>query len=169
MKRLTALALAGAAVLAACSDKSPTPLEPTFAISGVAGTIAHVSSAADAGLGSFRAAVEAANVNPSISRISFAHGIGPVALAAPVVFTGPQALVIDGNNGVLDGAGLGAAASIFLANVGGNLEVRDLTVRNAPGSGIEVQVPAAATGTLQFGLSNLIALDNGGHGAVIND
>ena len=169
MKRLTALALAAAAALAACSDNPPTPLAPALAISGVAGAIAHVSSAADAGDGSFRAAVEAANADPSISRISFAQGIGPVSLADPVVFTGPQALVIDGNHGVLDGTSLGAAESIFLATGGGNLEVRELTVQNAPGSGIEVQIPAASTGTLQYALVNLIALDNGGHGAVIND
>ena len=171
MKRLTALALAGAAALAACSDNSSTLFDPapTLSVSGTAGAVTHVTSAADAGSGSFRAAVEAANTDPGISRIAFEKGVGPVSLATPIVFTGSQAMVIDGNDVVLDGGSLGAAESIFLTTGGGDLEVRNLTVRNAPGSGIEVQVPAGSTGTLQYGLVNLTACDNGGHGAVIND
>ncbi len=46
----------------------------------------------DSGPGSFRAAVDQANVDPSITWIKFQPGIGLVALERAVVFEGPQAL-----------------------------------------------------------------------------
>jgi hypothetical protein len=169
VKHLTALSLAAATVLSACADRPPTPLEPSLAVSGAAGRHAHVTTAADQGDGSFRAAVETANADPSITRISFERGLGTVAITEPVSFTGSQAITIDGSGAVLDGAGLAAGESALVASGGGNLEVRDLTVRNAPGSGIAIEIPAASTGTLEFALIGVTAWGNGLHGAVIND
>jgi hypothetical protein len=169
VKHLTALSLAAAAVLSACADRSSTPLEPALAVSDAPDRHARVTTAADLGDGSFRAAIEAANADPSITRISFERGLGTVPLTDPVSFTGSQALTIDGSGAVLDGTGLAAGESALVASGGGNLEVRDLTVRNAPGSGIAIEIPAASTGTLEFALIGVTAWGNGLHGAVIND
>lgn len=83
-----------------------------------------VRNANDAGPGSFRAAVEAANANDAIRRIEFADRIGVIELQRSVEYTGTQALSIDGNRASLDGAELGAGASAFVASGGGDLSVK---------------------------------------------
>jgi hypothetical protein len=167
--RLTAFAVAGAIVVSACADSSVAPLEPTLGVSGAAGGKAHVTVGADAGAGSFRDAIAAANADAGITHISFEKGLGIISLAEPVVFTGSQPLTIDGQGAVLDGSTLAGGESLLLATGGGNLDVRDVTVQNAPGSGIEVQVPGSSGGTLRYRLSGVVAVNNGLHGVVIND
>jgi hypothetical protein len=51
----------------------------------------------------------------------------------------------------------------------GDLTVNHLTVRNAPGQGIEVQVPTLATGVVRVSLFNVAIINNAGHGVLIND
>ena len=55
-----------------------------------------VSNTADAGAGSFRAAVEAANSDPAITSIRFRRDLGTIELQSTVTYTGTQALTIDG-------------------------------------------------------------------------
>src|SRR5262245_30604169 len=62
-----------------------------------------VTNANDAGPGSFRAAILAANGNPSIGRVVFA-GVSTVNLESTVAYTGTQSLEIVGNGAVLDGS-----------------------------------------------------------------
>ena len=87
------------------------------------------------GPGSFAQAILDANNDPTITRIQFTGRVTTVSLSGTVVYTGPQPLTIEGNNAIIDGTNANAAA--IVANGGGDLTVRHLTVRGAPGEGIE--------------------------------
>lgn len=126
-----------------------------------AGT-ALVTSADDAGAGSFRAAVAEANANAAVGQIVFAGDLAPVSLASTVVYTGDQSLRIVGNGATLDGDG-------FRAETAGDLSIVGLTVRDAPGEGIAYELAGAATGTREISLVGVTALDNDGYGVVIDD
>jgi hypothetical protein len=130
---------------------------------------AFVTNSNDAGAGSFRAAVAAANANPSVDRIVFRPGLAPVALASPVVFTGAQSLDVVGSGGTLDGSGLAASDDAFAVTGGGNLSVSLLTIRNAPQEGLAYVVPASATGTRRVVLVAVAIRGNDGHGVHVDD
>jgi hypothetical protein len=171
MKPLKLWALAAVIGVAACSDSQDGPLapaDPELEASRSSGS--RVTNSNDAGPGSFRAAVAAANASASIRAIEFGPGLRPISLQQPVVYTGAQALEIKGNGATLDGAGLApSAAAAFLANGGGNLTLSGLTVRNAPQHGLTIEIPTGATGTKRLVLVNVRALGNRGHGILIND
>jgi hypothetical protein len=152
---------------AACSEDTEAPLEPSLA--QLQGSAARVSTNADDGAGSFRAAVEAANADPSIGTIRFAAGLGPIRLSQPVTYSGGQALVILGEGARLIGRGLPDATSALVADGGGNLTLRRLSVTGAPGNGITVKVPDDASGTLAIRLQGVTIRENGLHGILIND
>lgn len=169
MKKTFVLAwLAGALALGACSDADTTlpfePEAPSLAKGGQSG--AWVTTPADAGAGSFRAAVEAANADAGITRIRFHRSLDVVALAAPVVYTGSQDLTIDGRGTVLDGS---AVEDAFVATGGASLSFRNLTVRNAGGDGIFVAVPGSAHGTLSVSLRDVTLVANGEFGLHVDD
>jgi hypothetical protein len=126
-----------------------------------------VANSNDAGPGSFREAINQANSDPAITRVLFLGSVPTVALLQTVTFTGPQDLAIDGNQATLDGAATGGTA--FRVTGGGDLEVSNLTVRNAPGDGIAVEVPAAATGTIRVSLLKVDLIENDGFGLLVND
>ena len=128
-----------------------------------------VSSSADAGPGSFRQAVLDANADPSIGAIRFEGGLEPIRLVTPVTYSGGQDLVIRAGGAVLDGRRLGAGESAFVADGGGNLTISELSVSRAPGNGITVKVPDAATGTFHVRLEDVVIRNNGLHGILIND
>jgi hypothetical protein len=156
-------------VLAGCTDSADMPAGPSLTPSFASGAGAGVVTAADAGAGSFRQAILDANADPSITRIQIAPGVGTIALASTVTYSGTQPLAIHGGGAVLDGANLPGGASALEADGGGNLSIRELTVANAPGTGLTVKVPATATGTLVVELDRFTARDNGLHGTLIND
>lgn len=166
MKHLLAAGAAAALVLAACAD-ADVPAGPDLS-TGSTDAVVVVTSAADAGPGSFRDAVLAANADPAISTIEFESGIGSVALEETVVYSGTQALTINGRGATLDGTGL-ASGSAFLADGGGNLAIRKLSFEGAPGTGLTVDIPDLATGIVEIALSEVVARNNGLHGALIND
>ena len=126
-----------------------------------------VTNGLDAGPGSFRAAIDLANSNPLITRIQFKPDVGCVFLSNTIYYTGTQDLTIDGNRSYIEAENAGGDA--FVANGGGDLEIRFLTIKNAPGEGIEVQVPPGATGTQRVRLFNVVVAGNLGHGVLIND
>lgn len=165
---LVLTALAGALALGACSDADPTlPFEPEAPSPAKGGqTGAWVTTSADAGGGSFRDAVEAANADPRITRIRFDRSVGVVDLTAPIVYTGSQDLTIDGRGAVLDGS---AVEDAFVATGGASLSFRSVTVRNAGGDGIFVAVPASAHGTLGVSLRDVTLLANGEFGLHVDD
>ena len=171
MKRIAPWSLALLA-LAACSDNSSTaPItEPTDEVA--AGRSSqnpriHVTSEDDAGTGSFRWAIEQANANPNVREIEFKRLRRPIKLLSSVTYTGAQELSLSGSDAVVDGAG--AAGPAFIANGGGDLKFSELTFRNSPAEGIDVEVPAAATGTLKVRLDRVTIADNKGHGVLVND
>ena len=127
-----------------------------------------VSNGNDAGPGSFRDAIDQANADPGVTHVQFTGSVSVVALQQSVVFTGAQALRIDGNLATIDGSGVALGAA-FLATGGGDLEVSRLTVRDAPAEGIAVEVPSSATGTIHVSLFRVQILNNLGHGVLVND
>lgn len=175
MQRFPRALIAGVLVVAACSDNTVAPIaSPTADIRGVSTAQsddpgATVSTSANSGPGSFRAAVEAANVNPSITSIRFANKLGTIALVQPVTFSGTQALAIDGKDTHIDGDLLSAGEDALIVSGGGDLTIRRLVVRNAPGIGIKVLIPATRTGVVSITLQDVAARANGEHGVLIND
>ena len=147
-----------------------------FALSVTAGPFAQgpsgqvfVSNANDSGPGSFRHAITLANADPNITRVHFLGSVSVVSLAQTVNYTGVQELTIDGNGATLNGSALPPAAPAFLASGGGDLAISRLTVRDASGEGISVEVPGDATGTFALSLFKVDAIDNAGHGVLLND
>jgi hypothetical protein len=122
----------------------------------------------DAGAGSFRAAIAQANADPGVKHIQFTGRVSVIALRQSVIFTGAQALTINGNSATIDGSGIAAGAAL-LATGGGDLEISRLTVRNAPAEGIAVEVPPTATGTQRLTLFRVEISGNRGHGVLVND
>lgn len=127
-----------------------------------------VYNSSDAGPGSFRAAIEHANASPAIGRVQFVGQARTIALRETIAFTGAQDLGVDGNDAIVDGAGITAGPAL-LATGGGDLSVSNLTVRNAPAEGIVVEVPTDATGTIRVSLLKVAIVGNKGHGVLVND
>jgi len=152
---------------AACTDDTEGPAEPSLAL--LQAGAARVTTNADAGPGSFRAAIQAANDDPSIGTIRFAAGLEAIRLSEPVTYSGAQALVIQGTGVRLNGDALPDGASALVADGGGNLALRGLTVVGAPGNGITVKVPGGANGTFAVRLQQVTIRGNGLHGILIND
>jgi hypothetical protein len=155
VKRWSAL-LAGALVLAGCNDSpdgvTESPLGPSLATS-----LVQVTTSADAGPGSLRAAIDAAALDPSITWVQIAPGVGTIALATPIEYTA-QALTIQGAGAELDASGLAAGISAaFLVDGASGFSIRDLTISGSPGTGLTVKVPTAATGTFTVELERFVA------------
>ena len=90
-------------------------------------------------------------------------------MSEPVTYSGAQALVIQGAGMRLNGDDPPDGASALVADGGGNLTLRGLTVVGAPGNGITVKVPGGASGTLAIRLQEVTIRENGLHGILIND
>lgn len=169
MRRSLSAALALGLALGACSD---TPTSPELDVDSVptAEARVRVNSTAPDGAGSLREALAAAEADRSINRIQLPGGT--IELDAPLTFAGVQNLKIDGNGTVLDFEGLGEfefGRDGIVFTGGGNVRVSDLTIRNAPGNGMVVVVPADARGTLQVDLRNTVVAGNGLHGVWVDD
>ena len=169
------VALAGAVALVACGEQAQSPLAPTAPREAGSGAAVMVSSSADAGAGSLRAAIEVANADPSVRIIHLSGAIGPIGLQTPLVYSGAQALRIHGSgtvidaNAVPDGSATPATNAALVANGGGDLTVHDLTVRGSTGVGILVDVPDAQTGTIEVTLQSVTVEGSVLHGVLVND
>ena len=165
------LVAAGALALAACSDSSTEPtLTPSVpGMNAASGAAAQVTTSANSGDGSLRAAIEAANVDPSITHVQVKKDLGTVPLETSIHYSGSQDLTIDGGGLVLDASGLGAGEPGFLADGGGDLKVGNLTIDGAPGYGLQVEVPSDASGVQSLTLDGVIVRNNGLHGVLMND
>jgi hypothetical protein len=133
-----------------------------------------VTNARNAGPGSFRQAIERANADPEVTTVMFRGGVRSVFLQSAVEFSGGQDLTILGNGATLDAAALDgvtpAALTAFRTTGGGDLAVSGLTIRNAPGEGLAVEVPPTlGGGTVRLWLFNVDVLGNKGHGVLVND
>jgi hypothetical protein len=167
MNRLLLLAT-GATLLVACSDSITAPpaapeLNPAL------GASTQVTSSADDGEGSLRAAIEAANADPSITLIQVKENLGTIALQSPIHFEGSQDLIIHGGDVVLDGTSVGAGQPAFLADGGGDLTISHLTIDDAPGYGLQVEVPSGSDGVQSLSLDRVRVRRSGLHGVLMND
>ncbi|MFN0179246.1 MAG: hypothetical protein ACKVZ0_10640 [Gemmatimonadales bacterium] len=171
MKRLATVALVAIAGLAGCAENGPestlAPASPDFhhATAGVA----RVTSANPTGPGSFHWAIDRANRTPAIGRIVFAERLRPIALTRRIEFLGTQDLVIEGRGVVLTGELLDGGSTALRFAGGGEVTIRQLTVRNAPAEGITVDIPAGSIGTKKVTLHAVTVAGNQGHGVLVND
>jgi hypothetical protein len=168
VNRLPRLAVGVLLLVAACSDSPEMPMEAADGVAEAA-VRGRVTSSANEGAGSFRQAVLDANADPSIQAIRFESGLGAIRLLTPVTYSGTQSLVIRAAGTRLDGSRLGAGESAFVADGGGKLTISGLAVSRAPGNGITIKVPVAATGTFEVRLDGVVIRENGLHGILIND
>jgi hypothetical protein len=151
--------------LAACA----LSLGQSFSITTQASSgAALVSNDNDTGPGSFRDAIAQANADDGVTHVQFTGSVSAIALRQTVIYTGAQPLTIDGNSATLDGSDLAGGAA-FLATGGGDIVVSRLTVRDAPGEGIAIEVPPTATGTLHVSFFRVEIRGNRGHGVLVND
>ena len=135
MRRITTFGAVACAVLAGGAS------------SAAADTV-QVTNAKNAGPGSFRAAVAAANAHRSVERIVFKPKLKKIKLTHPGRLQrrpGPRDRR-QRRHPRRPRLASGAAAA-FLANGGGDLSVSGLTVRDSPQEGLEYQVPSGSTGT----------------------
>jgi len=164
-KHLTICALCATA-LGACSDEAATPTAVYPVYAGVDAGQAAVSTDSDAGPGSFRSAVEAANGDASITSIRFESGVGTLVLASTITYTGTQSLSIDGSGAVIDASGVGDA---LVANGGASLSLLDLTIKDAGEDGVFVDVPVTASGEVAVELRRVTLSGHGEYGLHIDD
>ncbi len=127
-----------------------------------------VTSAADDGPGSFRAAVEAANTDPRVRHIRFRNRL-IVVLASDVVYTGRQPLRIDGKGSTLAGDPAAPPSEtwdggLFAATGGADLAIRNLAFRDSFDNGLGVFVPAGAKGSVRVNLHGVTIEDARFHG-----
>ena len=133
-----------------------------------------VTSSADAGEGTLRAALHAAASDSRAARIRVQRGLPPVQLASPLAYPGTSALRIEGGGLVLDGSALtdtvlAASNGVLVATGGADLVLRDIVVRGGSGSGIVVALPPSRSGRVSVVLEGVTVEDNGHHGLLVND
>lgn len=173
MKRtLLILAMSLPVVIAGCGEDPSGPTlpvdEPAYSLSAGGRTL-RVTHVGDDGAGSFRAAIEAANANPAVRTIRFDKGLGTVQLSATVVYTGSQSLRIEGRDAVLDLSDAPFDGNGLASTGGADLVMRNLTIANASGHGLFVDVPGYAEDDLQVSLTRVTLEGNGRHGLFIDD
>ncbi|MBK8006593.1 MAG: hypothetical protein IPK12_22605 [Gemmatimonadetes bacterium] len=169
MKSPAPILAAALVVLGACADQTATaPLAPGALLTRQGATLL-VTSAADQGAGSLREALAAAEADPTIAAIEVRATTPVIRLESPLTFAGSQPLTLDGQGVALDGSALAAGQGALVVTGGGPLELRRIEARKAPGVGFTYLVPATATGSIEIGLTDVVASGNGLHGVLIND
>ncbi len=139
-----------------------------FSHANVYANTAIVSSSADNGAGSFRAAIELANSDSSYTEIDFNPGLGPINLVSSVIFIGPQPLMISGENTTIDGSGIGAG-NTFETTMTKYLSIKDLAVEDSTAKGILVSVPLDADSDVMVTLDNVTITGSSLYGLHIDD
>ncbi len=140
----------------------------TMTSSTLLAATAKVTSSGDSGDGTFRAAVEEANSDESISSIQFSPGVGTVALQSSVTYTGGQKLTINGRGVVIEPEA-GGIFDLFVGDGGGDIRLEVMTLQNSGGAGVFIDVPDDATGTMAVSLLQVTLADNGLEGLLIDD
>jgi hypothetical protein len=126
-----------------------------------------VSNSADAGPGSFRAAVEAANADAAITSIRFRRDLGTIELGSTVTYIGTQPLTIDGRGTAIASA-TPQPVDLFIAEGGGDLTLRNLTFQDGDNA-IVVAVPVDAEGMISVSLFDVAVIDNLRFGLTIDE
>lgn len=144
-------------------------LTPNIAM---AGKTAIVTNGNDNGLGSFRAAVDAANDDDSIDKIRFAPGL-VVDLETEVVYIGEQDLEIDGKGAIVSGAGGDAAANttwgggLFVSESAGDLEITNISFVDSFNNGVALFLPPDS-GDVKIVLDRVTISESQFHGLLVD-
>lgn len=139
-----------------------------FALAGAAFAYpVAVTTNADSGDGSFRAAIETANGDSAADAVVFDIGLGTITLESTVEYTGAQLLSIFGSEATITGDGF--ADDLFRSTGGGKLWLGYLTFDDSGAEGVEVDVPAVATGDLRTTLYRVTIDGSAGFGLLIED
>lgn len=131
-----------------------------------------VTSSADSGPGSFRAAVEAANTDPSINKIKFMPGL-VVELLTEVAYSGAQDLKINGRGSTVSGATGDAAANttwdsgLFVSESAADLELSNISFVDSFNNGVAVFLPSSG-GTMKLKLRNVRISGAQYHGLLVD-
>lgn len=136
-----------------------------------------VTSSADSGPGSFRAAIGQASSSSSSNQIILANRM-PITLQSPVVYAGAQNLTILGNgisNRVIQGTGFDPNAggtdtgcSLFESTEGADLTLIRVTFQNTSCHGVEVY-GASGDGEISVTLNSVIIRNMGGAGLYLDE
>jgi len=125
-------------------------------------------------------AIAAANADSSIHHIVFKRN-SHIALNAPVIYSGSQALALIGRGSVIDGSAAGSFVldddltaitedGTLVFNTAGDLTLRKLTVANSATRGIVVNIPADAMGDdIKITFHKVSVLDSALYGVHIDD
>lgn len=116
-----------------------------------------VTSAADSGAGSYRAAVEAANADSSIDTIEFNSGL-IISLLSEVNYTGTQNLQLLGWGSTLVGNCEPAEtwdSGLFASHSAADILIWNLDFINSCNNGVAVFIPKKASGTIEVTLSQV--------------
>ena len=137
------------------------------AVSADGGRSVRVTSSADAGPGTLRAAIEAANATAASATSRIRRQVGTIALLSPVVFTGaagPRPVRPRDHRRVWHRR---RRPSVRRAAV--TSSISGLRISGAPDNNIDIEVPASATGTLKVELDGVTIAGSGNHGVFIED
>lgn len=169
MFRALPLGIAAVAALFLVLGSGPRPAE--------AATTVLVTSNANSGPGSFRAAVDQANGNSNVGIIKFLVN-GPITLQSSVVYTNTQALTLSGlYKTVIQGTTAAPVSTtfdcgeygLFTSTSAADLTFVSLTFQNADcGSGIRVQLPDAER-TVHVTLNGVSLRNNDQYGLFIDE
>lgn len=154
------LTIALTTVFAACEDGTD------ILVIDESGSVYLVSNNADEGEGSLRAALEAANTDPAVNTIQVEAGVGTIALASALTYSGEQSLRILGNGVVIDGSE--CVCDLLVAPGGADLDLVDLTLANGE-NGLRVAVPSSRSGNVGIRLIGVRVENNGLHGVWVDD
>lgn len=139
----------------------------SLAVSGAAlADTVYVSSAADSGEGSFRAAVDAASADPAIDTIEF-DGALAVTLASEVHYEGSQDLAIAGNGSTLTGDCPLASTwdgGLFASYSAASISLGDISFADSCNNGVGVFIPEDASGEVVISLDNVSITGSRFHG-----
>ena len=139
------------------------PLEQRTLLSAVT-----VTDGGDAGLGTLRAAIEAANGDSSIDAIVI-DGVAAIEISSPLEYTGGQSLSIDGGETTIEPeAGSEGDFDLLISSGGASLSLSNMTVQDGA-IGIFVPVPADAKGVVSVSLMNVDVIDNKLFGLFVDD
>ncbi|MGE0230065.1 MAG: hypothetical protein AB7U23_16315 [Dehalococcoidia bacterium] len=162
MYRALSIGIAAVAAVILLLGHGPRPAE--------AATTVYVTSNADSGAGTFRAAVDQANSNPDVNVIKFLTN-GPVTLQSQVFYTGSQSLTISGLlKTVIQGSSCGPHESaLLLSTSGGDLTLLNLTFQNnACGHGVRVILPSTDR-TVSLTLNGVLMKNNAASGFLVTE
>lgn len=128
-----------------------------------------VTSDADTGAGTFRDAVEQANLDADIDRIAFHPSVNTVELESSVEFTGSQDLTIGGRGALLTTTAATAGTfDLFISSGDANLKIRDIEFAGGA-KGFFAPISANASGDISFLFNRVSVQDNGLFGLHIDD